>query len=104
MVPQAMHQPEPVLSLVEGLPGGGQEAAGEGSARETCSSGGPAQHTRVDPTRNKLSVVQIAEEFPFVDNHLTTQNGRNRPACDLPSFPRTVVAYVEVFAPERLVD
>jgi hypothetical protein len=28
MVPQAMHQPEPVLSLVEGLPGGGQEAAG----------------------------------------------------------------------------
>jgi hypothetical protein len=28
-MPEGRHQPEPLLSLVEGLPGGGQEAAGE---------------------------------------------------------------------------
>ena len=69
-----------------------------------CSGGGPAQRARVDPTRNKLTVVQIAEKLPFVDDHLTAQNGRDRPAFDFPSLPWTVVAYVEVFAPERLVD
>jgi transposase-like protein len=87
-----------------GLLEAGNKRLASDTARETCSGGGPAQHARVDPTRNKLTVVQIAEKLPFVDDHLTAQNGRDRPAFDFPSLPWTVVAYVEVFAPERLVD
>ena len=68
-----------------------------------CSGGGPAQHARVDPTRNKLTVVQIAEKLSFVDDHLTAQNDRNRPAFDFPSFPRTVIAYVESSRPRVLL-
>ena len=74
----------------------GKKRLASDTARETCSGGGPAQHARVDPTRNKLTVVQIAEKRPFISDHLTAQNGRNRPAFDFPSFPWTVIAYVEV--------
>ena len=68
-----------------------------------CSGGGPAQHARVEPTRNKLTVVQIAEKLPFVDDHFTAKKRRNRPAAHFPSFPRTVIAYVEILALELLL-
>ena len=59
-MPQGRHQPEPLLSLVEGVFGGGQEAAGRGdTACEAASDEVKGLRTEAEQLKELLAEVRL---------------------------------------------
>src|SRR5437660_7203893 len=68
------------------------------------SAGGAAQDDWVYFSRDQLAFTQLAHHFAVFHYYLPPQERRHRPTGHIPSFPRTVVAHVEVLARQFLLE
>src|SRR5262249_24922860 len=53
---------------------------------------------------DQAAVRRIAEELAVLDDHLATQNRRDRPPVDVPALPHAVVGRVEITEAQALAD
>src|SRR5437870_1680220 len=65
---------------------------------------GPGQHPRIDLAWDQLPCALRANHPAILYHYLAAQHGEDRPAVDLPTFPDTVVADVEVRHAQHLVE